>query len=264
MMLTLDAVPLPGVHPIGLVPGIHVPPPPRPLPARTTMPQDVDARNKSGHDDIGTGRAVWPATERGAETSGAPTSPLWQIYPKTRPESSRKCLFRINHSLSHGFNEVFSSFRFCPGNAPGPPNPSHARFRRDFPLTLTLSPAGRGDAAADSSVHLLPSRLREGLGEGGPPGTDRIDRQRKRGAGISSGAPTSPLCEIWVGSCPGSRVIFSFRSFSAVSGFRPSPLLSPRSKSRHDGGRDSSTSCREVSKDPVPFPLCRRQGMLVV
>ncbi len=34
----------------GLVPGIHVPPPPRPRPARTAMPQDVDARNKSGHD----------------------------------------------------------------------------------------------------------------------------------------------------------------------------------------------------------------------
>ena len=35
----------------GLVPGIHAPLPPRPLPARTAMPQDVDARNKSGHDD---------------------------------------------------------------------------------------------------------------------------------------------------------------------------------------------------------------------
>ncbi len=37
----------------GLVPGIHVPPPPRPRPARSTMPQDVDARNKSGHDGWG-------------------------------------------------------------------------------------------------------------------------------------------------------------------------------------------------------------------
>ena len=31
----------------GLVPGIHVPPPPRPFPAHTATPQDVDARNKS-------------------------------------------------------------------------------------------------------------------------------------------------------------------------------------------------------------------------
>ena len=37
----------------GLVPGIHVGPPPRPLPARTAMPRDVDGRNKSGHDDGG-------------------------------------------------------------------------------------------------------------------------------------------------------------------------------------------------------------------
>ena len=37
----------------GLVPGIHVPPLPRPSPARTAMPQDVDARNKSGHDEEG-------------------------------------------------------------------------------------------------------------------------------------------------------------------------------------------------------------------
>jgi len=34
----------------GLVPGIHAPPPLRPRPARTAMPQDVDTRNKSGHD----------------------------------------------------------------------------------------------------------------------------------------------------------------------------------------------------------------------
>ena len=37
----------------GLVPGIHVGPPPRPLPARTAMPRDVDGRNKSGHDGGG-------------------------------------------------------------------------------------------------------------------------------------------------------------------------------------------------------------------
>ncbi len=45
----------------GLVPGIHVPPPLGPRPARTAMPQDVDTRNKSGHD-------VWgkPVRHRGA------------------------------------------------------------------------------------------------------------------------------------------------------------------------------------------------------
>ena len=42
----------PSVMP-GLVPGIHAYPPVRPLPACTAMPQDVDARNKSGHDDRG-------------------------------------------------------------------------------------------------------------------------------------------------------------------------------------------------------------------
>ena len=35
----------------GLVPGIHVPPSARPLRAHTAMPQDVDARNKSRHDE---------------------------------------------------------------------------------------------------------------------------------------------------------------------------------------------------------------------
>ena len=42
----------PAVMP-GLVPGIHAPPPPRPCPARTATPQDVDARNESGHDGEG-------------------------------------------------------------------------------------------------------------------------------------------------------------------------------------------------------------------
>ena len=47
---------LPAVMP-GLVPGIHVPPPRRPRPARTAMPHGVDARNKSGHDAVGEGGA---------------------------------------------------------------------------------------------------------------------------------------------------------------------------------------------------------------
>ena len=50
---------LPAVMP-GLVPGIHVPPPPRPLLARTAMPQGVDARNKSGHDGGGNGDGETP------------------------------------------------------------------------------------------------------------------------------------------------------------------------------------------------------------
>ena len=35
----------------GGLPAIHVPPPAHPLRAHTAMPQDVDARNKSGHDE---------------------------------------------------------------------------------------------------------------------------------------------------------------------------------------------------------------------
>ncbi len=51
----LPCIAIPASHFVmpGLVPGIHVPPPPRPFPARTAMPQDVDARNKSGHDGGG-------------------------------------------------------------------------------------------------------------------------------------------------------------------------------------------------------------------
>ena len=52
------------------------------------------ARNKSGHDDIGTGRAACPATERGAETSGAPTFPLWEIWYRARPGSRAIFSFR--------------------------------------------------------------------------------------------------------------------------------------------------------------------------
>ena len=48
----------------GLVPGIHVPPPARPRPAHTAMPQDVDGRNPgldpgAGHDDKGAGMTTW-------------------------------------------------------------------------------------------------------------------------------------------------------------------------------------------------------------
>ncbi len=58
----------------GLVPGIHVPPPLRPRPARTAMPQDVDARNKSGHD--GRGVAGLPSRRRastGRSITGHPS-----------------------------------------------------------------------------------------------------------------------------------------------------------------------------------------------
>ena len=48
----------------GLVPAIHVGPPPRTLPARTAMPQDVDGRNKSGHDGGGDDGGTGAATER--------------------------------------------------------------------------------------------------------------------------------------------------------------------------------------------------------
>ena len=55
-----------------LVPGIHVPPPPRPRPARTAMPQDVDARNKSiaVRFNFGTG-----SVPTGGTVSAPPLSP---------------------------------------------------------------------------------------------------------------------------------------------------------------------------------------------
>ena len=56
----------------GLVPGIPVVPPPRPLRARTATPQDVDARNKSGHDDWESGAAARTATgDAGAADSAS-------------------------------------------------------------------------------------------------------------------------------------------------------------------------------------------------
>ena len=63
--------PLPPAVMPGLVPGIHVPPPPRPRPARTAMPHGVDARNKSGHDAVGEGGAR-PRTATG--DAGVPKS----------------------------------------------------------------------------------------------------------------------------------------------------------------------------------------------
>ena len=57
----------------GLVPGIHVPPPPRPCPARTAMPQHVDARNKSGHDG------------RTEETPRVSRPPMWRTRSCMQP-----------------------------------------------------------------------------------------------------------------------------------------------------------------------------------
>ena len=80
----------------------------------------------------------------------------------------------------------------------------HRRSRR-APLTPALSPAGRGRVAAPSPFpHLLPSRSREGPGEGGP-------------AGRYGGLPAPP---------PSART-------------SRSPFLSPRNKSGvTTGGKD--------------------------
>ena len=75
----------------GLVPGIHVPPPARPLPAHTAMPQDVDARNKSGHDDVGrsgTGRKSKPDSNGlvpGISCSQIPRTPIRHVDGRDKP-----------------------------------------------------------------------------------------------------------------------------------------------------------------------------------
>ncbi len=276
----------------GLVPGIHVLRHRGTNRARARRRRDVDARNKSGHDGIGTGRAVCPATERGASISGAPTFPLCEIYPKTCPESRRKFFLRKNHPVSHGLHEVFfrayidnlnggrlarlgdgnaaplalnavmpglvpgihvgrparlsplaprcrktwmpgtspgmteemprtsrSSylykplffpFRFHPESGSEPPESVPCAVPGRFPPHPDPLPGGERGRCCRLLASSSPLPLAGGVGGGSAQGTDRIDRQRKRGAGISSGAPTSPLWEIWVDSCPGSRVFFFF------------------------------------------------------
>ena len=54
----------------GLVPGIHAGPPPRPFPPRAATPQDVDARNKSGHDVVGKSRGGDGRRGRGPAVHG--------------------------------------------------------------------------------------------------------------------------------------------------------------------------------------------------
>ncbi len=66
-----------------------------------------------------------PGNGKGRRTLRRPFPPfrvVWRIYPKTRPESSRKCPFRINYLLSHGFHNIFSPFRFHPETAARTPD----------------------------------------------------------------------------------------------------------------------------------------------
>ena len=53
----------------GLVPGTHVPPPARPVPAHTAMPQDVGGRDKPGHDVEGVAGAGGRGRDPGAGPS---------------------------------------------------------------------------------------------------------------------------------------------------------------------------------------------------
>ncbi len=73
-----------------LVPGIHVPPPPRPCPVRTAMPQDVDARNKSGHDGGGTVAGVTRARRNSHPEPADPSKTLRYRGPSPgRPALNR-------------------------------------------------------------------------------------------------------------------------------------------------------------------------------
>ena len=76
----VGAAPAPPVVMPGLVPGIHVGPPPRPLPARTAMPRDVDGRNKSGHDGGGVTTGE-PGRQAGA--AGAPIVPASAVAERS-------------------------------------------------------------------------------------------------------------------------------------------------------------------------------------
>ena len=71
----------------GLVPGIHVAPPPRLCPARTAMPQDVDARNKSGHDGVGAGGAPTMTGESRREAVPAKVYAVAADVPAMRPNT---------------------------------------------------------------------------------------------------------------------------------------------------------------------------------
>ena len=95
----------------GLVPGIHVGPPPRPLPARTATPRDVDGRNKSGHDvggDVGgTGAATEPRRAPRARRNPCPDpadGPVTRFYQCLAPDPAhpnRTAMDLFRASTSH-------------------------------------------------------------------------------------------------------------------------------------------------------------------
>ena len=80
----------PSVMP-GLVPGIHAHPPARPRTARTAMPQDVDARNKSGHDDRGARNRRCRRNARGSPEPPVLGNRRRRVRPRRRrPEAERR------------------------------------------------------------------------------------------------------------------------------------------------------------------------------
>ncbi len=98
--------------------------------------------NKSGHDDMGTDGAACAATERGAGiSSGAPTSPLWEIWCESRPGSSQKFAKRINYFLTPRRKTIFLPSDFHPGTASRTPEsvpcaiPAGSRGRAWMPGT---------------------------------------------------------------------------------------------------------------------------------
>ena len=125
----------------GLVPGIHVHPPAHPLPAHAAMPQDVDARNKSGHD----GRWL---RERPAPTRTGGRGADWT------PEQVRGDIGGAAGSLRHGLPALpissHAPYVVMPGLDPGihvdppaRPLPAHAAMPQDVDARIKSGHDGR-------------------------------------------------------------------------------------------------------------------------
>ena len=156
-----------------------------------------------------------------------------------------------------------------PKPPPGPPESVPCAIPGRFPPHPDPLPGGERGFASPFRLAFSPPACGRGWGRAPPRGTDRIDRQRKRGAGISSGAPTSPPCEIWPLTRPGSREFFSFRSFFGHFRFFAHPLcrhartgyalptpnsraaVPPRMASVAASPRFDSCTTREGSRSPM-------------
>ncbi len=136
------------------------------------------------------GMTIWERTGRRArQRKGAPASPApplshYEKYTPKRVPSQEE-----NACSGHIIWQDTDLTRFfLPSDSTL--NPAHARFRRDFP-PLPGGERGRCCRLLGSSS---PLPLAGGVGGGwAARGTDRIDRQRKRGAGISSRRPHFPI-----------------------------------------------------------------------